>query len=120
MLGDKNVLLFNLFASCCIFLPKGRVENMGTFDELASSGKEFAMLLTALQDGKDKDSESVGSGVVSYFILHCSFIFIILKSFSSTSYEKLRPNVKLALSQKIKFFSVTAIDLYIFCKNIYF
>ncbi|XP_013195380.2 ATP-binding cassette sub-family C member 4 isoform X2 [Amyelois transitella] len=46
-----------------IVLNEGRVENMGTFDELASSGKEFSMLLTALQDGKDKDTESVGSGV---------------------------------------------------------
>ncbi|XP_053601473.1 ATP-binding cassette sub-family C member 4-like [Plodia interpunctella] len=50
-------------ADFIIVLNEGRVENMGTFDELASSGKEFAMLLTALQDGKDKDSESVGSGV---------------------------------------------------------
>ncbi|KAM3966456.1 LOW QUALITY PROTEIN: ATP-binding cassette subfamily C member 4-like [Aphomia sociella] len=50
-------------ADYIIVLNGGRVENMGTFDELVSSGKEFAMMLTSLQEGKDKDAESVGSGV---------------------------------------------------------
>ncbi|XP_059049067.1 ATP-binding cassette sub-family C member 4-like [Achroia grisella] len=48
-------------ADYIIVLNEGRVENMGTFDELVSSGKEFATMLTSLQEGKDKDSESVGS-----------------------------------------------------------
>lgn len=39
---------------------------MGTFDELASTGKEFSMLLSLLQEGKEKDSESLSSRV-SYF-----------------------------------------------------
>lgn len=41
------------------------MENMGTFDELANSGKDFSMMLASLQEGKDKDADSVGSGVVS-------------------------------------------------------
>lgn len=45
---------------------------MGTFDELVSSGKEFAMLLSTLQEGKDKDSDSINSGV------RCELIFIYL------------------------------------------
>nr|UEO57357.1 ABCC3 [Conogethes punctiferalis] len=44
-------------------LNEGRIENMGTFDELVNSGKDFAMLLAAIQEGKDKDADSVGSGV---------------------------------------------------------
>lgn len=36
---------------------------MGTFDELVSSGKDFSMLLSSLQEGKEKDSESLGSRV---------------------------------------------------------
>lgn len=38
---------------------------MGTFDELANSGKDFAMLLSALQEGKDKDTDSLTSSEVS-------------------------------------------------------
>lgn len=34
---------------------QGAVENMGTFDELVSSGKEFATILAKLQDSKEKD-----------------------------------------------------------------
>nr|AKC34055.1 ABCC3 protein [Spodoptera litura] len=48
-------------ADYIVVLNEGRVENMGTFDELVSSGKEFSMMLAQLQEGKDKDAESVGS-----------------------------------------------------------
>ncbi|XP_075985107.1 ATP-binding cassette sub-family C member 4-like [Anticarsia gemmatalis] len=48
-------------ADYIIVLNEGRIENMGTFDELVTSGKDFAMLLSSLQEGKDKDSDSVGS-----------------------------------------------------------
>lgn len=36
---------------------------MGTFDELVASGKEFSQLLSTLQEGKDKDTDSISSGV---------------------------------------------------------
>ncbi|XP_072936036.1 ATP-binding cassette sub-family C member 4-like [Epargyreus clarus] len=49
-------------ADVIIVLNEGSIENMGTFNDLVSSGKDFAMLLATLQEGKDKDSESVGSG----------------------------------------------------------
>ncbi|CAG9575807.1 unnamed protein product [Danaus chrysippus] len=49
-------------ADYIIVLNEGGIENMGTFDELVSSGKEFAMMLSALQEGKDKDSDSINSG----------------------------------------------------------
>ncbi|CAH0722571.1 unnamed protein product, partial [Brenthis ino] len=49
-------------ADFIIVLNEGGIENMGTFDELVSSGKEFAQLLSAIQEGKDKDSDSIGSG----------------------------------------------------------
>ncbi|XP_022822572.1 multidrug resistance-associated protein 4-like [Spodoptera litura] len=48
-------------ADYIVVLNEGRIENMGTFDELVSSGKEFSMMLAQLQEGKDKDAESVGS-----------------------------------------------------------
>lgn len=44
---------------------------MGTFDELVSSGKEFAMLLSALQEGKDADSNSVTVSIVFRMYLYC-------------------------------------------------
>ncbi|XP_028160238.1 probable multidrug resistance-associated protein lethal(2)03659 [Ostrinia furnacalis] len=50
-------------ADYIVVLNEGQVENMGTFDELVESGKEFATLLASLQEGKDKDADSVGSGV---------------------------------------------------------
>nr|ASU47346.1 ABCC3 [Cnaphalocrocis medinalis] len=50
-------------ADYIVVLNEGRVENMGTFDELANSGKDFSMMLASLQEGKDKDADSVGSGV---------------------------------------------------------
>ncbi|XP_026764672.2 ATP-binding cassette subfamily C member 4-like [Galleria mellonella] len=49
-------------ADYIVVLNEGRVENMGTFDELVSSGKEFSTILASLQESKDKDAESVGSG----------------------------------------------------------
>nr|AUO38741.1 ABCC3 protein [Spodoptera frugiperda] len=48
-------------ADFIVVLNEGRIENMGTFDELVSSGKEFSMMLSQLQEGKEKDTESVGS-----------------------------------------------------------
>ncbi|GBP41931.1 hypothetical protein EVAR_31694_1 [Eumeta japonica] len=54
-------------ADFIIVLNEGRVENMGTFDELITSGKEFAMMLSSLQEGKDKDADSItsdGSGKI--------------------------------------------------------
>ncbi|CAH2267214.1 jg2942 [Pararge aegeria aegeria] len=49
-------------ADFIIVLNEGGVENMGTFDELVASGKEFAQLLSSLQEGKEKDTASIGSG----------------------------------------------------------
>lgn len=43
---------------------------MGTFDELASSGKDFSLMLTSLQEGKDKDGDSI-SAKVKYTASHC-------------------------------------------------
>ncbi|XP_023934406.1 ATP-binding cassette sub-family C member 4 [Bicyclus anynana] len=51
-------------ADFIILLKDGSVENMGTFDELVSSGKEFAQLLSSLQEGKDQDTASIASGKV--------------------------------------------------------
>lgn len=48
-------------AEFIVVLNEGAVENMGTFDELASSGKDFSLLLGSLQEGKDKDSDSITS-----------------------------------------------------------
>ncbi|KAH9634025.1 hypothetical protein HF086_001227 [Spodoptera exigua] len=48
-------------ADFIVVLNEGRIENMGTFDELVSNGKEFSMMLAQLQEGKEKDAESVGS-----------------------------------------------------------
>lgn len=48
-------------ADYIIVLNEGNVENMGTFDELVSSGKDFAMLLSSLQEGKGTDTDSMGS-----------------------------------------------------------
>ncbi|KPI93322.1 putative multidrug resistance-associated protein lethal(2)03659 [Papilio xuthus] len=45
-------------ADFIIVMSEGGIENMGTFDELVSSGKDFAMLLSALQEGKEKDADS--------------------------------------------------------------
>ncbi|XP_038209218.1 multidrug resistance-associated protein 4-like [Zerene cesonia] len=41
-------------ADYIIVLNEGGIENMGTFDELATSGKEFAMMLTNLQESKNE------------------------------------------------------------------
>ncbi|XP_047540734.1 ATP-binding cassette sub-family C member 4-like [Vanessa atalanta] len=49
-------------ADYIIVLNEGGIENMGTFEELASSGKQFAQMLSSLQDGKDKDADSIKSG----------------------------------------------------------
>ncbi|KAI5634802.1 ABC transporter domain-containing protein [Phthorimaea operculella] len=49
-------------ADYIIVLNEGTIENMGTFDELISTGKEFATMLNALGEGKDKDTESDTSG----------------------------------------------------------
>ncbi|KAJ8734777.1 hypothetical protein PYW08_014027 [Mythimna loreyi] len=48
-------------ADYIVVLNEGRIENMGTFDELVSSGKDFSLMLAQLQEGKDKDSDSLGS-----------------------------------------------------------
>ncbi|CAF4884021.1 unnamed protein product [Pieris macdunnoughi] len=40
-------------ADYIIVLNEGQVENMGTFDELVSSGKEFSMMLSNLQESKE-------------------------------------------------------------------
>ncbi|KAG6463316.1 hypothetical protein O3G_MSEX013801 [Manduca sexta] len=48
-------------ADYIVVMNEGRIENMGTFDELASSGKEFSMMLTSLQEGKEKDSDSLSA-----------------------------------------------------------
>lgn len=48
-------------ADYIVVLNEGRIENMGTFDELVSSGKDFSLMLSQLQEGKDKDSDSLGS-----------------------------------------------------------
>ncbi|XP_026726076.1 multidrug resistance-associated protein 4-like [Trichoplusia ni] len=48
-------------ADFIVVMNEGRIENMGTFDELVGSGKDFAMMLAGLQEGKDKDAESMGS-----------------------------------------------------------
>ncbi|XP_045455242.1 ATP-binding cassette sub-family C member 4-like [Melitaea cinxia] len=48
-------------ADTIIVLNEGGIENMGTFDELVSSGKEFAQMLVSLQEGKDKDTDSINS-----------------------------------------------------------
>ncbi|XP_041974687.1 ATP-binding cassette sub-family C member 4-like [Aricia agestis] len=47
-------------ADFIVVLNEGRVENMGTFDELVSS-KDFSFMLSSLQEGKDKDTDSIGS-----------------------------------------------------------
>lgn len=36
---------------------------MGTFDELVATGKEFAQMLSSIQESKDKDTDSVASAV---------------------------------------------------------
>lgn len=36
-----------------IFFIQGSIENIGTYDELASSGQDFASLLAAMQESKD-------------------------------------------------------------------
>ncbi|XP_068628826.1 ATP-binding cassette subfamily C member 4-like [Battus philenor] len=51
-------------ADFIIVLSEGGIENMGTFDELVSSGKEFAMMLASLQEGKEKDNENNTAGKV--------------------------------------------------------
>ncbi|XP_021200213.3 ATP-binding cassette sub-family C member 4 [Helicoverpa armigera] len=48
-------------ADYIVVLNEGRIENMGTFEELVNSGKEFSMMLSQLQEGKEKDSDSLGS-----------------------------------------------------------
>ncbi|KAM3966701.1 LOW QUALITY PROTEIN: ATP-binding cassette subfamily C member 4-like [Aphomia sociella] len=48
-------------ADYIVVLNEGQVENMGTFDELVASGKQFTMMLMSLDEGKDKDTESVTS-----------------------------------------------------------
>ncbi|CAH0405949.1 unnamed protein product [Chilo suppressalis] len=50
-------------ADYIVVMNEGQIENMGTFDELIQSGKEFSSMLASLQEGKDKDGDSVGSGV---------------------------------------------------------
>lgn len=47
---------------------------MGTFDELVSSGKEFAQMLVSLQEGKDKDTDSINSSVSNIYLIIESFI----------------------------------------------
>ncbi|CAH4030827.1 unnamed protein product [Pieris brassicae] len=47
-------------ADYIIVLNEGQVENMGTFDELVSSGKEFAMMLSNLQESKEDTGSSKG------------------------------------------------------------
>lgn len=42
---------------------------MGTFDELVSSGKEFAQMLVSLQEGKDKDTDSINSSVSNSYLI---------------------------------------------------
>ncbi|XP_045760841.1 ATP-binding cassette sub-family C member 4-like [Maniola jurtina] len=49
-------------ADFIVVMNEGGIENMGTFEELVSAGKEFAQLLNALQEGKEKDTASIGSG----------------------------------------------------------
>lgn len=53
---------------------------MGTFDELVTNGKEFAMMLASLQEGKE-DSDSLSGvskfsrlGVYSTFAFTCMSI----------------------------------------------
>ncbi|XP_041974693.1 ATP-binding cassette sub-family C member 4-like [Aricia agestis] len=48
-------------ADFIVVLNEGRIENMGTFDELAASGKDFSLMLSALHEGKDKETDSVGA-----------------------------------------------------------
>ncbi|KAJ0181177.1 hypothetical protein K1T71_003262 [Dendrolimus kikuchii] len=48
-------------ADFIVVLNEGQIENMGTFDELAAMGKEFSMTLSSLQEGKEKDNESLSS-----------------------------------------------------------
>ncbi|CAG5018109.1 unnamed protein product [Parnassius apollo] len=45
-------------ADYIIVLNEGGIENMGTFDELVSSGKELANIMASLQEGKDKNTEN--------------------------------------------------------------
>ncbi|XP_045508072.1 ATP-binding cassette sub-family C member 4-like [Colias croceus] len=49
-------------ADYIIVLNEGGIENMGTFDELATSGKEFAMMLTNLQETKTDESATANKG----------------------------------------------------------
>ncbi|KAJ2946420.1 hypothetical protein O0L34_g12459 [Tuta absoluta] len=49
-------------ADYIIVMNEGGIENMGTFDQLISTGKEFATMLNALGEGKEKDTESNSSG----------------------------------------------------------
>lgn len=50
-----------------LFYWQGRIENIGSFDELAASGKAFSMLLTSLQE-KDKDGDSLSAKVRNIFL----------------------------------------------------
>ncbi|CAK1599798.1 unnamed protein product [Parnassius mnemosyne] len=45
-------------ADYIIVLNEGGIENMGTFDELVSSGKELAVMMASLQEGKDKSTDN--------------------------------------------------------------
>lgn len=65
------MFFFILKPKTCFF--QGRVEDMGTFNELLTSGKDFVKLLSAGEDTKDKDSLSVNS--VSF--IQCILILTI-------------------------------------------
>lgn len=62
-LGDQVTFLTAHSVLKNLSFYQGQIENMGTYDELVSSGKEFAMLLSSLEEGKDKDTDSMGSKV---------------------------------------------------------
>lgn len=48
-------------ADYIVVMNEGRIENMGTFDELTAAGKAFSLMLSSLQENKEKDTESLGS-----------------------------------------------------------
>ncbi|KAL4709197.1 hypothetical protein ACJJTC_008125 [Scirpophaga incertulas] len=48
-------------ADLIVILEDGNIANMGSYKELINSGKEFSTMLASLQEGKDKDGDSVNS-----------------------------------------------------------
>ncbi|XP_026324225.1 multidrug resistance-associated protein 4-like [Hyposmocoma kahamanoa] len=48
-------------ADYIIVMNEGGIENVGTFDELVTSGKDFAMMLAALQEGKEDSGSTFSS-----------------------------------------------------------